>query len=245
MVVRVKRKTLLSLYEAAWAFAPAAMRNEASRRRSEPRPRLPRGKYGEHGDAIISALTDLQDGLDSLVDPREPTPAMKAWLRQKLTDGKFEAYGVKIRPELVAEPTRIPFYFFKGRPNINWRVSSIENLGHRFEIVEVARQERNAILGVGEPAKPSVEGAGSRASSYPTEIKILPGQRGRTTKADEIRHAIKGLMATGVDLAELPRAVAYEKIRIYAKAHLGANVTRGYSVPVLQRCLVRLLGKRI
>jgi hypothetical protein len=138
----VRRKAVLSLYEAAWCFAPSSERSEARRRRAERQPALPRGKFGSQGDAWISLVETVRTGLVGLTDPSEPTREMKDRIMQKLAEGKFYAFGIMIKPDLEREPRLIPSHFFKGQPRIDWRSNSMDNLQHRFEIIEVARSKQ-------------------------------------------------------------------------------------------------------
>jgi hypothetical protein len=139
MVGPIRQKAVVSLYEAAWRFAPASLRSEARRRRAEPQPLLPRGKFGSHGDAWISVAETVRDGLARMTDPSEPTREMKDWMVRKLAEGKFQALGVMTKPDLERQPQPIPSHFFKGQPRIDWSSNAMENLQHRFEIIEVVR----------------------------------------------------------------------------------------------------------
>jgi hypothetical protein len=131
----------ISLRKAAWQFAPSNMRSEAKNDRSKARSRLPRGKFGSpQGEALISVLETIGDMAAAAVDPHEPTPAMKALLLRYLQRGKYRAFGVRTKPELGQAPQAIPVHLFKGKPRIDWRSDTLDNLGQRFEIIEVARE---------------------------------------------------------------------------------------------------------
>lgn len=147
-----KRTAPISLLRAAWQFAPPNIRKEAKSERSKPRSPLPRGKLGgPQGDAIISVLETIGDFVAAAVDPYDPTPAMKKHLLRQLQAGKFHAFGIRTKPEIGHGPEVIPVHMFKGRPQINWRLETMENLGLRFEIIEVARMPMTRI----EPASNS------------------------------------------------------------------------------------------
>jgi len=73
--------------------------------------------------------------------------------------------------------------------------------------------------------------------------QVGPTPAGRPSKSAEIEAAIDALTAEGVDLSKLPRKDAHLRIRQKA-AKLGANVEVGFSLPVIQRVLVRRYGPR-
>ena len=157
-----RRKPVLPLYEAAWQLAPASERLEAMRRRAEPQPALPKGTPGSKGDALISIVEAFQAGLVKMIDPREPTPEMKKLLTRKLAEGNLQAFGFMTKPDLAREQQTIPPHFFKGHPRIDWHSNAMDNLQHRFEIIEVARfkQDQRSISRDGnktQRGRPSVD----------------------------------------------------------------------------------------
>ncbi len=113
-----------------------------------------------------------------------------------------------------------PFLFDK--PKAKCKAGTIEDFWSHFEAVGV------------QPL----------ASSAPAVSKqVGPMPPGRPSKSATIEAAIDALTAEGVDLSKLPRKDAYSRIRQKA-AKLGANVEVGFSVPVVQRALVRRYGPR-
>jgi hypothetical protein len=104
----------------------------------------------------------------------------------------------------------------------NHRAGTIENLWSRFETVRL------------QPLPRSASAVGKQVGPTPA---------GRPSKNAEIEMAIEALTAEGVDLSKLSRKNAYSRIRQKA-AKLGANVEVGFSVPVIQRVLVRRYGPR-
>jgi hypothetical protein len=83
----------------------------------------------------------------------------------------------------------------------------------------------------------------SKAKCKAATIEAGPTPAGRPSKNAEIEAAIDALTPEGVDVSKLPRKDAYARIRQKA-AKLGANVEVGFSVPVIQRVLVRRYGPR-
>ncbi|HLH11954.1 MAG TPA: hypothetical protein VKV77_08765 [Methylovirgula sp.] len=73
--------------------------------------------------------------------------------------------------------------------------------------------------------------------------QVGPKPLGRPSKAAEIEAAIDALAADGIDLSKLARKDAYSRILQKAAKH-GANVDVGFSIPVIQRALVRRYGPR-
>ncbi len=102
---------------------------------------------------------------------------------------------------------------------MHWGKGIVENFGQRFEGVEVRRTQ-------------------SKARALP----VPQGSRGRPTKGAEIEEAIDGLIGMGVDVEKMPRPLAYRKIRDFAHQMFNANISIGYSNPVLQRHLFRRFG---
>jgi hypothetical protein len=70
-----------------------------------------------------------------------------------------------------------------------------------------------------------------------------PTPGGRPSKNAEIEAAIDKLTAEGINLSKLPRKDAHSRI-CQTAAKLGANVEVGFSLPVIQRVLVRRYGPR-
>jgi hypothetical protein len=148
---------------------------------------------------------------------------MQKHLIRQLHEGRFEAFGVMIRPEIGRQPQKIPEFIF-DKPKVRWGAGTIENFGQKFEGVRV----RRAVTAV--------------ASDSPIRTERI--STGRPSKAVEINEAIRRLKKRGVRLDNMPRDAAYDAIRKFAKNELNANIERGYSDPVIQRCLVRMIGKR-
>jgi hypothetical protein len=159
----------------------------------------------------------------------EPRWEMQSQLLQRLSLGQLQAAGIRTKPDLGERPEPIPAFMFDGA-KVGWAKSTVENYGRRFEGVTVTRPET------------AERRPGEQAASTPNPpVKRPPG---RQSKEAEIREAISALQAAGADLASQPRPDAYALIKEYARDHLGANISIGYSDPVLQRVLLRLFGTR-
>jgi hypothetical protein len=141
MAIHRRRTDPIPLRDAAWQFAPQKMRREAEAERSRPSPDLPRRKFrSPESEALISVLEQIGDMAAAAADPREPTPAMKALLLNHLQTAKILAFGVQTKPDIGLAPQAIPVHLFKGKPEIDWRLGTIQNLGQRYEIVEVTHE---------------------------------------------------------------------------------------------------------
>ncbi|MFZ0557934.1 MAG: hypothetical protein WAM55_01435 [Methylovirgula sp.] len=129
----------------------------------------------------------------------------------------------RIAAELASGASREPVPpFLFDKPNAKCDVGTNENFGSHFEAVRV------------QPL----------ASSARAAIKqVAPTPPGRPSKSATIEAAIDALTAEGVDVSKLSRKDAYSRIREKA-SKLGANVEVGFSVPVVQRALVRRYGPR-
>jgi hypothetical protein len=144
MARRPDQMSPISLYKAAWRHSTRAMKAAAIKERSTERPKLQvanlNHRSGEKVGRTIAELGDHVLGfLDNFRIPDEPTPEMKARLILHIIEGRFEAHGMMTKPDLGHAPQRIPPHLFKGAPKINWAENTIDNLGRRFEIVEVMR----------------------------------------------------------------------------------------------------------
>jgi hypothetical protein len=180
-------------------------------------------------EAVKQLSGMAQELLGNVRKQAEPRWEMQSHLLQRLSRGQLQAMGIRTKPDLGERPEPIPAFMFDGA-KVGWAKSTVENYGRRFEGVSVTRSETDERM-PGEPA----------ASTLKPPVKRLPG---RQSKEAEIRQAISGLQAKGTDLASQPRPKAYELIREYARDQLGANISIGYSDPVLQRVLLRLFGSR-
>ena len=132
----------ISLHDAAWRYSTRAMKAAAIKERSKPRPQLPVTNFNHGpGQQLSKTIAELGDHvlefLDNFRNQNEPTPEMMARLVRHIVEGTFEAHGIMTKPDLGHEPQRIPPHLFKGRPKINWSANTLNNLGRRFEIVEV------------------------------------------------------------------------------------------------------------
>ena len=215
---------LVPLDEAAWRFASSSAKAEFDRARSLPWPDVPIAEPRDQIDAIKKASERIGATLDHATARSRPIWDMRDRLIKQLKDGKFEAFGVKTKPEIGLEPRKIPEFIFDS-PKVRWGARTVENFGQKFEGVSVRRKIAEVAVETPGTAKPA-----------PT---------GRPSKAAEIEKAISMLLDCGEKLNNIPRGTAYDAIRKFAQKELNANTQRGYSNPVIQRCLVRIIGKRI
>jgi hypothetical protein len=186
----------------------------------------------------------------------------------RLSSGELQAFGIVFGSS--GEPIVIPKnYFWKGA-EIDLDNDTVAALGRKFgqvtvkgkrepiaetlpEMMAVDPQEILAKFtltaarelpddrgAIGEPI--------SRAESRPSEAApqelIKETRRGRPSKENEIEEAIDLLLRNGVDLAKMPRPIAYEKVRECAKSDLNSDTDIGFADPVIQRFLFRRFGPR-
>lgn len=223
MANRLVTNQFVPLDEAVEKFASRRLRRWAREAKAIEQPR--------HTD--FTALTDPVErmsaahayGLGMIEHMRtrnEPTWAMQSELLYRLSLDELEAWGVRVHPGLGDQPERIPSFVFKDRPKVKWAKNSIENVGRKYEVVEV-RYPANA-----------------------TEIvrPMVPADRGRPTKAPEIDRLIKDLLGQGVDLRKMSRPRAYQLVRQHAESQVAGSTGYGFSDPVIQRRLVALLGTK-
>ena len=225
MAKRLTLRRPIPLDEAVLRFAKPAAREEFARAQSQPWPDF---KTEAPMDKAV-AFKKLQEILGAVIDHSkikgEPIWAMQKCLLERLLEGRLEAFGVKTKPEIGHGPQKIPQFIFE-KPKVRWAARIIENYGYKFEGVTVRR-------------------AAAAATSATLPIRNEQSPTGRPSKANEIEKIIHLLTKRGVDLANMPRKAACDQIRDFAKAELKANITIGYSSPVIQRCLLRTLGKRM
>jgi hypothetical protein len=133
----------LFLYNAAWHFAPHAMRIAAIQERSKPVPKMRVKRFDNVDEKVATAFEHLGDivgqAIRSLSNPQEPSLEMKANLIAGLASEKFQAFGLMIKPRVGVKPQKIPAFIFEGRPKIDWAKNSVENLAHRFEGIKIQR----------------------------------------------------------------------------------------------------------
>jgi hypothetical protein len=132
MAKRDKSIRAIPLKEAWWHFAPRRLKDELDRFE-------PKRSTAVSDDQVENFKNVVHDLFEELFVTKPPIRKMLNYLLQRLCSAKFEAWGVMTKPEGGREPQRIPSYVFKGEPKINWARSTVENLGMRFEIVEVVR----------------------------------------------------------------------------------------------------------
>jgi len=201
------------------AFEQARARKAQASQFAAPLP----VKLADEVEAIRQLGNNFTNFIDELTARNRPIWEMQANLLKMLSEDLLEAWGVEVQPELGRAREQIPTFIFENRPKVNWSKNSIENVRRKFEAIEVRRSVVD------------------RKLLAPT---FTPSERGRPSKASEIEKAIRGLLAEGIDLRKSPRSQAYEQIRQFAVHKLNCNIAIGFSDPVIQRCLVKLLGKR-
>jgi hypothetical protein len=216
---------LIPLSEAAWYFAPRKLKVELDRVRSLPAGPIPPLNAENAAEATKALFETLGAVNNRLTIINEPVWAMQKHLLQQLSAGKLEAFGIMIKPEIGRELQRIPAFIFENSPKVKWGNNAIENVGHRFEAIKVRR-------------------AGSVRVEMPSPVRDSLKEKGRPSKADEINRAIDELLAQGVDLGNMERPRAEDKIKKYARDVLKANIKIGYSKPVIQRAFFHRFGKR-
>ncbi len=186
---------------------------------------------------------------------------MKAELISKINSENLYCYGLRIAPTLSEGPERIPSFLFaelsnKGPllENIDWGKSTLRSAGREYVQVRVFRpQEMEHRDRVPEPEKITPqqmsESSRSRQSIKGEHPSLAIARRanrlpaGRPSKHMQINEAVDKLTAERVDLSKLPRKEAYSRIRRKSK-ELGANVSVGFSDPVIQRVLFERFGPR-
>lgn len=136
-------RKLLSLNEAAWHFAPLALRSAANDERSKPVPKVKVKRFDTIPEDVTSkletTLNDLGNALITFRNPEEPTVEMRNRLLIGLAKGKFRATGFEINPKISRSPKVIPISIFDNQPKINWPKNTVAGLGHLFEGVRVER----------------------------------------------------------------------------------------------------------
>jgi len=186
---------------------------------------------------------------------------MKAELISKIHSEYLYCYGLRIAPSLSEGPERIPSFLFaelcnKGPllENIDWGKSSLRSAGREYVQVrvflpeEMEHPDRVSEPGIITPQQTSeasrsgesIIGAHS-SLAIARQANRLPA--GRPSKNKQINEAVDRLTAEGVDLSKLARKEAYSRIRRKGE-ELGANVTLGFSDPVIQRVLFERFGPR-
>jgi hypothetical protein len=130
---------LIPLNEAPWYFAPQRLKRELDRVRSLPSQPVPVRKAEDGLEAFLVLVRGFQALSDDLRKRNEPIWEMQEILRQRLSAGKLDAFGIKTKPELGNKPQQIPPFIFKDKPKISWGENTVENFGQRFEGVEVGR----------------------------------------------------------------------------------------------------------
>lgn len=148
----------------------------------------------------------------------------KELLLKKIRERKLFAYGRRTLPTIGRYVERIDSDLFRS-PIINFSSSTVENAGHRFEIVEIERAKQNYI---------EVE---------PRDIQPGPYGPGRPSKAIFIEEAIEALTNRGVDISRLPRKTAYNMVRDQIEKS-GVNIDIGFSNTVIQKIIYRKYGRR-
>jgi hypothetical protein len=224
MARRTIPQRLVPLKEAPWHFAPQRLKRELDRVRSLPSQPIPVQKTEDGLEAFLMMVRGFQALSEDSRKRNKPFWEMQEVLRQRLYAGKLDAFGIKTKPEPGKGPQKIEPFIFKDNPKINWGKNTVENFGQKFEGIEVSRRT-----------------VARQISPPPIDESK---ETGRPSKAPEIMNAIQSLVAKGIDLNAMPRALAYDKIRRFAEEELGLNTRIGYSDPVIQRCLIRSVGKR-
>jgi hypothetical protein len=224
MAMRRLINRLIPLSEAAWHFAPKNLKVELDRVRSLPAQTIKTPKAETPAEAIKAVFETIGNFTEHLGNRHQPIWEMQTLLLQQLSKGKFEAFGIMTKPEIGRDLQRIPTFIFENSSKVKWEQNAIENVGHKFEAIKVRR-------------------AGSGSVKFSPIGKSLK-EKGRPSKADEINKAIDGLLAQGMDLANMERPRAQGKIKKYARDELKANTNVGYSKPVIQRALFLRFGKR-
>jgi hypothetical protein len=99
-------------------------------------------------DELAQGMAAIADGAQELLrmyrNPQEPTGEMQKWLVERISEGRFAAFGVRSPPQGIVEMSPIPAAFFKGHPKINWSKGMVENFGQRYEAVEVANDSASS-----------------------------------------------------------------------------------------------------
>jgi hypothetical protein len=214
---------LIPLDEAPWHFATPALRAEFDHAQSIPSPVVEFKKPKDGTDAIRKLADTINSVVEETKIRNRPLWKMQHRLLGLLHEGRLEAVGIMTKSENSLEPQIIPQFIF-DEPAVRWHARTIENVGQKFDHVRVRRP---------------VSVVATLQSGKPT-----PAPAGRPSKAPEIDKAIKILSGRGVKFNAMPRQVAYDAIKKFAMDELNANVEIGYSDPAIQRCLVRMTGKR-
>jgi len=157
-----RKSRRIPLSDAYWHFAPKRLINELHELQSQPK-KLP--KVSDDKIENIKNLFTLGGTLfDELFIAKPPLRKMAKHLIQQLGRERLEAWGVLTKPTLAQEPQRIAAFIFKGNPKIHWNNCTIENLGRKFEIVEICRPgEISHVLhkpmktAKGRPGRPRVD----------------------------------------------------------------------------------------
>jgi hypothetical protein len=186
---------------------------------------------------------------------------MKAELIAKILSEELYCFGLRTAPTLSEGPERIPSFLFveltKKGPlleNIDWDKSTLRSAGREYVQVRVFRPEEMEnpdtapepgiivpphMSEASQTGEPLIEATPSQAIT-PQKDRLPVG---RPSKSEQINEAIAKLTSEGVDLSKLPRKEAYARIRQKGE-ELGANVSVGFSEPVIQRVLFERFGPR-
>ena len=177
---------LIPLNEAVWHFAPRKLRLDFERAQSQP-AKYYSPRYSE--DVVESSqigLAILKSAVYDFTAQNKPLWDMQKHLMWQLSESKLEAVGVITKPNLENEQKIIPAIFFKGDPRPKWGRSSIENLGRKFELIEVRRQtEATTPINIqpqSKPKRPGRPSVGAEITQVATDLQQKEFFLGRSEK---------------------------------------------------------------
>ena len=211
MSVTLKPTKALFLYEAAWQFAPRAMREAAVQDRSKPRPKVRVKRFDNVSEKVAEGFDRFHEimgqAIHDLSNPEEPTREMKVSLIAGLLSEKFQAFGIMIKPKVGSKPQKLPTFVFENKPNIDWFNNAIENVAHRFEGVKIHRNFLN---------KTRIE---------PRSQKLV---RGRPSVEPDIFDAVKAAVKSDKSFLTLNRKNQCQEIRKRLNSIAGTRYDANY-----------------
>lgn len=230
MVKSSSREGFIPLQDAVWKFAPASLKDEYWETADRPVSALPGHQIGDWG----KAFKGFSESLSHIVRGQQVAARMQRFVAEKLRFGDLEARGFKTKPNMGENLEVIPSLYF-DHAKINWARNIVEKFGTCFEAVEVRRAEatREDAARTGTPLLPAPQ----------PNMPLTETKRGRPSAETRIMAAIVALDQQEDEFGEYGRKLQYQKVREYLQK-AGYDIRKGFSDPVLNRCLTRYFDRK-
>jgi hypothetical protein len=224
------RNNFIPLSDAHWKFAPHRLKEMYWKLSDLPAPRNPDPRSA----TIVQVLQLITEQLRHMARAEPAIKEMREHVVEMLRRSYMEARGINTALDVRDKQETIPHFYFHNA-KIEWENNIIESLGYRFAAVEVRRVQKEEIISKQE----SLE----HPSPAPPMKASVEHKRGRPSKEHMIIGAIRQLEGQGIDLETCSKKAAY--CLILEQLHsAGCDITKGFSEPVLNRCLNRYFPQK-